>query len=479
MDRKTEILAYSERNQQILAFIKYATSIYVIPLFLLFSIADWIWYHRFFEEFLLVRILTAISVSLIGYFLRTKISEYLSPEKIGLCLILACGAPINYMIFRIGDAGSPYYAGLLLIVVGLCIGLRLTWKYHFICLLSLLLPYLSASLLTSGSEIFKSYFLLNLIFFTSLSAVGSIGKLVYEKLIIKELDSRMKLNSEVDARGLIIEEKTNENIKLSALSKQFSPQIIDSIKRGEINLDSKVHDAEIAVIFVDIVDSTRKVIEQTHEDTQIIVSNFIDDVMSTFLKFDVTIDKFLGDGFMGFTNDPLPRKDYLERAVLACRELLQKIKSKKEIYDRHWQGNFEVRVSIALGDATVGFYGNEKYLKTYTAIGKPVILASRLNGAGEAFKVTVSENVLLKLKETSSSLLKETQIQEIQQLHLKGFEKENVRAFSLAFGHAANVSYVKDESCPHGHGQLVVETNKSGFYELRCRYCDFVLEDAA
>ncbi len=479
MNKEIKSLASTERNQQILAFINYSTSIYVIPLFLFFSLADFIWYNKFFTEFLYIRLATAVFVYCIGYYARLQNRKNFSPENLGLILILVCGIPINYMMLRIDDAGSPYYAGLMLILVGLCVGLRFSWRYHFYCIVSLVAPFLLFFFTATIESMLNSFFLLNLTFIISLTTIGSIGKLVYEKLISKELNSRYKLNIEVEDRGKIIDAKTTENSKLSALSKQFSPQIIDSIKKGEINLDSKVSDTDVAVIFVDIVDSTRKVIELKNEDTQLIITNFIDDVMSTFLKYDVTIDKFLGDGFMGFTNAPLPRSDYVERAILASSELITKIKNKSAVYNSLWQGDFNIRVSIASGVATTGFYGNEKYLKTYTAIGKPVILASRLNGAGEPYKITISEQVLEVLSSTKTNLLNKFKVNELQNLQLKGFEKEKIKAYSIYLNESNLVSNNDDENCPHGHGQLVIESNSQGLYELRCRYCNYVNLEAS
>lgn len=120
------------------------------------------------------------------------------------------------------------------------------------------------------------------------------------------------------------------------LSKQFSPQIIQGIKSGQYSLSSKVHRSKIYALFVDIKDSTIKFSTLNRDDLQKIISMYMEDVMGVFLKYDITIDKFLGDDVMGFTNDPVSQSDYLERAILAAIEIKNKISLKQEIYSRFW-----------------------------------------------------------------------------------------------------------------------------------------------
>ncbi|MEQ1723650.1 MAG: adenylate/guanylate cyclase domain-containing protein [Pseudobdellovibrio sp.] len=400
--------------------------------------------------------------------------KHFSADIIGLGIILVCAIPIHYMIFIIGDAGTPYYAGLTLILIGLCVGLRLSWKYHLICIASLLAPFIFHFLYTIKGNALDSYFFLNLTFFVSMAFIGSVGKYTYEKLIEKEFLTRSQLSDELDNRAKIIEQKTSENVKLSELSRQFSPQIIESIKKGEINLSSSIHESNVAVIFIDIVDSTKKVISLNTDSVQIIVSNFMDDVMSTFLMYDITIDKFLGDGFMAFTNDPLPRKDYVERAILASDALINKIQNKILFYDHYWKGPFQIRISIASGPAAIGFYGNEKYLKTYTALGRPVILSSRLNGNAAPNCITVSKDVIDHLKSINIAFFDRMEVVDKGLQKLKGFDFEEIFAYSVKINQEST-SFLGDVSCPNGHGPLVLESNPSGIYELHCRTCQFVL----
>lgn len=470
VDNKLNEILFKERDTQILEFIRFVSSVYIMPLFLFFSIADYIWYRSFFFEFLLVRVLTAVGALFLGQYSDKIIGKHLTPNHLGVILILICGLPINYMLFRIGKVDTPYYAGLMLIATGVCSGLRLNWPHHIVAICSLALPLIINAIVLNSINT-QSFFLLNFIFFSSISIIGSTGKYYYEKLNIKEIKLRLQLGEELENRAKIIDIKTQENIKLNDLSRQFSPQIIDSIKKGDINVNSAIHNSEIAVIVVDIVDSTKKIISLNNDNVQQIVSLFMFDVMNEFLKFDVTIDKFMGDGFMGFTNDPFPRNDYLERAILASESIIKRINSNKGKYDHLWKDEFKIRISVASGVAATGFYGNEKLLKTYTAIGRPVILSNRLNGVGQPFTLNVSVDVLEKIKISNPDFLKSFKVTSSGFHQLKGFDGEEIESYAIERQVEAIVEF-DDESCPNGHGPLSLEL-VNGIYDLKCRHCDF------
>ena len=129
--------------------------------------------------------------------------------------------------------------------------------------------------------------------------------------------------------------------------------------------------------------------EQIHQ----VISKFMEDVMQAMLEFDVTIDKFLGDGVLGFSNNPVAHEDYIERVVDAAFAIRNRIEQHQEFYNKYWQGEFSVRIGIAAGEADVGFYGIEQAFRSYTAIGPVINLASRLSGIGENNQVHVCEAV--------------------------------------------------------------------------------------
>jgi class 3 adenylate cyclase len=462
----------SERADVIAKFVEHASSAYVLPLFLLFSLADFFWYKDFFYQFLTIRVAAVICLAVVGRLVKFSNISLIKVEITATFFILLCVAPIQYMIWALPNVDSPYYGGLVLIIVGIATGIRYTWKFYFVNLAIIYIPYLAIGFMAKE----PGFFLLNLVFFVSVGAIATIGRLFFEKMNIREFNTRLQLEMEIDSRGEIIREKTAETVKLNSLSKQFSPQVIKSIKDGSINFQS-THTKEICAIFIDIKDSTSRFLILESEDLQKVISMYMEDVMGVLLKYDITIDKFLGDGVLGFSNDPVAQDDYIERVIRASFEVIERLKMKSMVYKALWKSEMDVRIGIATGFASVGFYGSDLHVKSYTALGKVMNLASRVNGVGGINEITVSQDVLEKLEKKKSMIMNELTIVDLGNAALKGFEQENIKIFKLIDRVEHKLSTIDEEVCPSGHGPLFLHNNENGIYVLKCRYCEFILDE--
>src|SRR6478736_6073344 len=118
-----------ERMEHLKSLLHSAASLYVLPLFLIFSVADLVWYPSHVHIFIGLRILTAISVYCVSKVVQNR-KELDSVQIWGSVMLSSCIWPIDIMIYLTGEAGTPYYAGLILIVVGLAGGVRFTWPYY-------------------------------------------------------------------------------------------------------------------------------------------------------------------------------------------------------------------------------------------------------------------------------------------------------------------------------------------------------------
>lgn len=465
-----------ENSRNLKAFVMTLGTYYTISLYMLFSLVDFIFYRDFFFEFLVVRILVVSSIFVTNKMLIA------SGDNNSRAIELICSIPfmisaiaIYYMILRINEPFTAYWAGLAIVTAALSIGFSFSWPYYIANISFIIAPLTGVAVFHYLKQPNIDYFL-NPIFLMSISIVCVTGRWFYTKLSNAEYLSRLQLAEEVESRNRIIEEKTEESVRLNALSKQFSPQIIQGIKSGQFSLSSKVHRSEICALFVDIKDSTIKFSTLDRDDLQKIISMYMEDVMGVFLKYDITIDKFLGDGVMGFTNDPVKQSDYLERAILAAIEIKNKIMLKQEIYSRFWGSAFEIRLGLSSGYASVGFYGSDLHVKSYTAIGRVINLASRINGIAPANGIAISSEIISKIKDTNAQFLRDYEIENKGYPELKGFEHEKIGVLTIDKV-IAYEALKGDENCPHGHGPLMISQLENGIYVMKCRYCDFVAED--
>ncbi len=465
-----------ERADVIVTFVSFASSMYVLPLYLLFSVADYIWYREYFWPFLLLRICSIVIFFGLNKIISASTRSLPRIEKYAVVFIASCALPIQIML-AILPADSPYYVGLILIMVGVATGLRFTWRYYFICMGIIVLPFLVGGI-TKINELSTTYFLLNSVFLLSVATICTVGRLFFERLNDREFVLRLELENEITNRDIIIDRKSSEALKLKSLSKQFSPQIIKSIVDGSLDIKADLYQSDICAIFIDIKDSTKKLISISPSQMQRVISMYVEDVMGLFLKFDITVDKFLGDGVMGFTNNPVPQDDYIERALSCAFEVLDRLQSKKKVYEELWDGAFEVRVGISVGNATVGFYGSDLHVKSYTAIGKVINLASRINGIAPANGIVLTQETVDALKNKQTDLFASLELIPIRSIVLKGFETEEVTLFEVRnLKTHSNLHNGDEDVCPNGHGLLFLSKNTKGVYILKCRDCEFILDE--
>jgi adenylate cyclase len=475
-----QIRADEERIDHLKRLLQMAGSLYVLPLFLLFSIADYLWYPNEFYVFLTVRISTVLCVVLLNLLVRRQNTLY-RVQIWSSFFIASCVWPLHLMVYLTKDAGTPYYAGLILIVVGLAGGVRFTWPFYILNISQTILPFAAIGLIFKGFSL-SNFFPLNLLFLISIAIIMSVSRWFNEKLHVRELELRALLEGEIFNRDGIIQRKTGEALKLHSLSKQFSPQIISSLQNGKLSLDGKVHRSEICAVFVDIVGSTEKFISLDPDDLQKILAMYMDDVMGTFLKYDITIDKFLGDGVLGFSNDPAQHQDYIERVIRAALEIKNKMKLRQQEYSLLWLAEFEVSIGIATGFASVGFYGSDRHVKSYTAIGRVVNLAARLCAFAGPSEMIVSQELVAKLNKKDAKLLEEIKFSDRGAGILKGFESEKIHLYNVEVSesHQSRPVVIQDaEECPHGHGLLYLDQDINNIYFFKCRFCDYVLTGEA
>ncbi|MEQ1666011.1 MAG: adenylate/guanylate cyclase domain-containing protein [Bdellovibrionales bacterium] len=217
---------------------------------------------------------------------------------------------------------------------------------------------------------------------------------------------------------------------------------------------------------MDIVNSTDRVARVDKDKVHRTISTFVDDSIKILLKYDITIDKFLGDGLLAFSNDPIAHTDFMNRTVLAALEIRRQVKSRQNFYEDNWMAPLEIRIGIASGFANVGFYGNEKYFKSYTAIGPVINLASRLCNTALSNQIVCSSEVLEKIDKN------EFQIKSLGKVTLKGFEADTIKAFeinSVAEQTSENLADIECTVC--STGLLYLDTDANGHYILKCRNC--------
>jgi len=188
-----------EKLEEMRAVVTTITGYMVLPLYLIFWITDLVYAPEYKWEFLFLRLLV-IPFALFSNLLINKAKTLLAAQNIALAYIFGLSIILDVMIMIMGDPISPYYTGLILIAIG---GLGFfPWarQYFIYVVLVIFAPYLFIVLWLSPNEDDIAYLIVIGFFINGTVTVLWVIQFFREKLRIKEITARIKLNFEIEKR---------------------------------------------------------------------------------------------------------------------------------------------------------------------------------------------------------------------------------------------------------------------------------------
>jgi adenylate cyclase len=215
---------------------------------------------------------------------------------------------------------------------------------------------------------------LSILFFTL--NLGLISTIIFI-LVFYFVRSGEKLKKMVEA------ERNRMEVLAAKLAKYLSPEVYDSIFSGERDVKIETYRKNLTIFFSDIAGFTETSEYMAHEQLVIWLNNYLNKMAEVTLRYQGTLDKFIGDTVMVFFGDPQTsgeKKDAL-KCVLMAMEMRAIAKQMK----------MSIRIGINSGECTVGNFGSENRMD-YTIIGKNVNLAARLESNSEPGKILISES---------------------------------------------------------------------------------------
>lgn len=107
------------------------------------------------------------------------------------------------------------------------------------------------------------------------------------------------------------------------------------------------------------------------------------------------IDKYVGDGVVALFGMPVASPDHARNACLAALDCQVRLKALNEEFDREGLPQVRVRIGVNSGDVNAGNMGAADR-SSYTAMGDPINLASRLEGANKNYDtyIMIGESTL-------------------------------------------------------------------------------------
>jgi adenylate cyclase len=219
-----------------------------------------------------------------------------------------------------------------------------------------------------------------------------------------------------------VAEQVEQIARMGRLRRFLPPQVADLVVAGRGGLDPlESHRRDVTVVFGDLRGFTSFAETAKPEEVITVLREYHAAVGDLVMRYEGTLERFVGDGVLVLFNDPLPQRDHTQRAVMMSLKMRECIQILAECWRKRGH-DLGFGVSVARGHATLGSVGFEHRLE-YSVIGTIPNLACRLCSEAKSGQILLTQRVFACLRDTSEAVL-------IGKLHLKGFHKP-VTAFEL------------------------------------------------
>lgn len=188
-----------------------------------------------------------------------------------------------------------------------------------------------------------------------------------------------------------------ENMKRRQITNTFeryvAPEIVkELIDKEDESLKLGGKSCDIAVLFVDIRGFTTMSEKLPPETVVEILNQYLTLISECILKYDGTLDKYVGDAVMAFWGAPLPQDDYVMNSAKAAMDMASGAKELSEKLEKKYGQQLAFGIGINLGKAVVGNIGSPRRMD-YTAIGDTVNTAARLEANAPGGTIYISKAV--------------------------------------------------------------------------------------
>jgi class 3 adenylate cyclase len=175
------------------------------------------------------------------------------------------------------------------------------------------------------------------------------------------------------------------------LSTYVTQQVADLILSDPAKAGIQGERRVISILFVDIRNFTSLAENTDAQKIVNLLNGYFSMMVDIVIKYEGTIDKFLGDALMALFGAPLSFKDHAEKAVLAALEIKKAMYAFNESLTAEHLGPIRIGIGVSSGEAIVGNIGSAGKKMEYTAIGDTVNIAQRLQSVSRHSNIIISQ----------------------------------------------------------------------------------------
>lgn len=192
------------------------------------------------------------------------------------------------------------------------------------------------------------------------------------------------------------EEKLVEETQVRRDIARYLPaELVDAVVRREHDLRLGGTRKKVVVLFADIVAFTPLTERLDPHQTVALLNELFTYLTEIIFRHRGTVDKFIGDSVMalfGVVDADEDPKAIATAAIECAEEMLTWLEVGNATWKEKYGATIRLAIGVNLGDAVVGNIGTERRME-FTAIGRTVNIAARLESVARPQQVLVSQDV--------------------------------------------------------------------------------------
>lgn len=224
----------------------------------------------------------------------------------------------------------------------------------------------------------------------------------------------------------------------NAFDNYVSPEILKWLKDtgGESLKKDSAQRREISILFSDIAGYTSLSNSLNAESIMKSLELYLDEMMRITADCNGYVDKINGDGLMILFGAPKPFEDHAQKALECALKMQKRVTEMQEQWQEITGRELKIRIGVATDKVFVGNLGGEGHIE-YSAIGRGVNLAARLEQSSDEGGVLVSETTLEKAMMRPNGKSREVE--------LKGYENK-VKVWQISSMDIENTQFENGEA---------------------------------
>ncbi|OHD69069.1 MAG: hypothetical protein A2W19_17625 [Spirochaetes bacterium RBG_16_49_21] len=198
---------------------------------------------------------------------------------------------------------------------------------------------------------------------------------------------------------VLTEQREKKFIK-QTFSKFVSHEVVEELLKSPEMLKLGGEKKIVTVLFSDIRGFTSISEKLTPEGLVDHLNFYLQAMTDIVIKYNGTLDKYMGDAIMAFWGAPIPQEDHALSACKAALEMTSKLHEMNTAWKEQRKDTLDIGIGINTGGMVVGLVGSSSRMD-YTVMGDMVNLGARLEGTNKIYgtNIIVSEYTYEQVKE--------------------------------------------------------------------------------